>query len=116
MRAQKRDCQKHNDSSCHHPVPVTNVIVLLRFPFLMPGPLIYQKFELQAGALPHALAVIDSRRAITYGELNATANRLARRLVDFGVRPGQFVGVWAERSIETVVHLLAVVKAGGTYL
>ncbi|MEC4016950.1 amino acid adenylation domain-containing protein [Streptomyces sp. H27-D2] len=54
--------------------------------------------------------------ALTYGELNARANRLARRLATLGVRPGALVAVALPRSVNLVVALLAVLKAGGAYL
>jgi non-ribosomal peptide synthetase component F len=53
---------------------------------------------------------------MSYRELNARANRLARRLRAAGVSQGVRVGVFLERSLEIWVSLLAVLKAGGTYL
>ena len=55
-------------------------------------------------------------RSLTYGELNARANRLARRLRALGRRPETLVGLHVERSLEMVVGLLAVLKAGGAYV
>ncbi|SHE94003.1 non-ribosomal peptide synthetase [Streptoalloteichus hindustanus] len=53
---------------------------------------------------------------LTYAELNAAANQLARHLVARGVGPERFVGVMVPRSVEMVLTLLAVQKAGGVYL
>src|SRR6185312_12546539 len=53
---------------------------------------------------------------LTYGELDARANRLARHLLAAGVRPGDLVAVKFERSAEMIVALLAVLKAGAAYL
>src|SRR5690606_3299957 len=53
---------------------------------------------------------------LSYAELNAQANRLARHLVALGVRPDDRVGLCVERSVEMVVGLLAVLKAGGAYV
>jgi amino acid adenylation domain-containing protein/FkbM family methyltransferase len=61
-----------------------------------------------------ALAVAGHR--LSYGELNRRANRLARRLRELGVGAETIVAVHAERSVELVVCLLAVLKAGGGYL
>ncbi|MEU9587855.1 non-ribosomal peptide synthetase [Streptomyces werraensis] len=73
-------------------------------------------FERQAARRPDETAVVHEDTALTYGELNARANRLARHLVDEGVGPESLVGVCLERSAELVVALLAVLKAGGAYL
>ncbi len=82
----------------------------------MPGSLIHHGFEARARAAPEALAVVCGGRSLTYGELNRRANVLARRLVAQGTGPGQFVAVWAERTLDTIVHLLAVAKAGAAYV
>ena len=55
-------------------------------------------------------------RSISYGELNTQANRLAHYLIKRGVGPESVVGVYLERSIETLVALLAIFKAGGAYV
>jgi amino acid adenylation domain-containing protein len=73
-------------------------------------------FEACAATAPGATAVIADGRTLAYGELNALANRLARRLQARGVGPDQAVAVAAERTMEMVVALLAVLKAGGCYL
>ncbi|MEM5300349.1 AMP-binding protein, partial [Burkholderia sp. JPY481] len=53
---------------------------------------------------------------LSYGELNARANRLAHHLIALGVRPDQPVGICVERSAAMVVGLLAILKAGGAYV
>ncbi|MEE1750952.1 AMP-binding protein, partial [Streptomyces sp. SP18CS02] len=58
---------------------------------------VHQIFEEQAARTPHATAVGFEGRGISYGELNASANRLARHLVGCGVRRGETVGVLLER-------------------
>ena len=77
---------------------------------------LHEPIEALAKAAPDALAVLCGDEALTYRELNARANRLARRLARLGVGPEALVGVCAERSLEMVVALLAVVKAGGAYV
>ncbi|MGC0416367.1 non-ribosomal peptide synthetase [Embleya sp. AB8] len=73
-------------------------------------------FEVQALRTPHADAVECGDVRIGYAELDARANRLARLLRRAGTGPDSVVAVCAERSIETIVALLAVLKAGGAYL
>ncbi|HEU4452760.1 MAG TPA: amino acid adenylation domain-containing protein, partial [Longimicrobium sp.] len=70
-------------------------------------------FEARAAASPGAAAVIDGPAAIGYGELNARANRLARRLRALGVGAESRVGVVAGPSLATLEAVLAVLKAGG---
>ncbi|WP_018267988.1 non-ribosomal peptide synthetase, partial [Methylosinus sp. LW4] len=77
---------------------------------------IHELFEAQAQRTPDAVAAIFGEDALTYGELNARASRLARRLVGLGVGPETIVGLCVERSLEMVVALLGVLKAGGAYL
>src|SRR5205085_1574017 len=61
-------------------------------------------------------AVAFGERRLTYGELDASANRLARHLADLGVGRGAMVGLAVERSPEMVVGALAILKAGGAYV
>ena len=77
---------------------------------------IHQLFEAEARRSPDARAVIFEGTSITYAELNARANRIARRLVGLGVRPGTIVGLAVPRSADMVASALAVLKAGGAYL
>ncbi|MEU7898409.1 amino acid adenylation domain-containing protein [Nonomuraea sp. NPDC049152] len=72
--------------------------------------------EAQAAATPDAPAVVFGDTTLTYAELNARANRLARWLRKIRVERGHPVAVCAERSPELVVALLAVLKAGGAYV
>ncbi|MFC0063317.1 amino acid adenylation domain-containing protein [Umezawaea endophytica] len=73
-------------------------------------------FERQAGRTPDAVAVVCESDSLTYGELNAAANRLARALAVRGVGAEDVVGVALPRSVDLVVALLAVLKAGAAYL
>ncbi|MFF3640054.1 non-ribosomal peptide synthase/polyketide synthase [Streptomyces sp. NPDC002564] len=73
-------------------------------------------FEAQAARTPDATAVLHDGGSVSYAELNARANRLARRLVGHGVRPDTVVALAIPRSADLVVAALAVVKAGAAYL
>ncbi|MFF8594381.1 non-ribosomal peptide synthase/polyketide synthase [Streptomyces sp. NPDC015220] len=73
-------------------------------------------FERQVRANPAAVAVVSGEVTLTYGELNARANRLAHALIARGVGPEQLVALALPRSAELVVAVLAVLKAGGAYV
>jgi amino acid adenylation domain-containing protein len=77
---------------------------------------VHELFERQARQTPEAVALVCEDEWLTYAELNARANRLAHRLLGLGVGPDSRVGIFMERSAETFVALLGVLKAGGTYL
>ncbi|HEU4556889.1 MAG TPA: condensation domain-containing protein, partial [Longimicrobium sp.] len=73
-------------------------------------------FSEVAAAHRHAPAIVTDGEGLTYGELNARANRLARRLAELGVGVESRVGVSMERSPELIVALLGILKAGGAYV
>ena len=73
-------------------------------------------FEAQADRTPAAVAVVDGDRDLTYGELDAWANRLARVLAARGVGRGDVVAVALPRTAEAVAAVLAVRKAGAAHL
>jgi non-ribosomal peptide synthetase component F len=73
-------------------------------------------FERQVRRSPDAIAVEFGAERLTYGELNARANRLARRLRECGVTAQTPVALHARRSAALIVGLLAIVKAGGVYV
>ncbi|HEX2091511.1 MAG TPA: amino acid adenylation domain-containing protein [Longimicrobiaceae bacterium] len=77
---------------------------------------LHEGFERRARACPDTVAVTCEGDSLDYGELNARANRLARRLRALGVGPEARVGLCAERSTGLVVGVLAVLKAGGAYV
>src|SRR5271165_973585 len=73
-------------------------------------------FEAQVARSPEATAFIFNGEELTYSELNTQANRLAHYLQSVGVGPEVLVGICMERSLEFVVALLGIIKAGGAYL
>jgi amino acid adenylation domain-containing protein len=78
--------------------------------------LLHQLFEARTDRQPEALAVVYEGEEITYGELEARANRLAGLLRRLGVGPSEPVGVWMERSPHMLTSVLGILKAGGAYL
>jgi amino acid adenylation domain-containing protein len=77
---------------------------------------VHELFEEQAARTPGAIAVVFEDEQLSYGELDARANQLARHLRSLGVATDSLVGVLMERSVEMVVALLAVLKAGAAYV
>lgn len=75
-----------------------------------------QLFEAQVTRTPDATAVTFEGVELSYGELNRRANRLAHHLREQGVGPDVVVPVFLERSLELLISLLAIMKAGGAYL
>ena len=80
------------------------------------GKCIYQIFEKQAALSPSAKAVIFEDTSLTYRDLNERANQLAHYLKEQGVGPEHIVAVLMERSLEMVIALYAIIKAGGAYI
>ena len=73
-------------------------------------------FEEHAAKTPDKIAIVCDDRQITYGELNSQANQLARHLQSLGVEPETLCGICVDRSIEMAISILAVFKAGGSYV
>jgi aspartate racemase len=74
---------------------------------------IQELFEAQAHRRPEAVALTLGEQSLRYGELNRQANRLAHQLRGGGVGPETRVGLSVERSLEMVVGMLGILKAGG---
>ncbi len=77
---------------------------------------VHELFEEQVERTPEAVAVVFEDKQLTYRQLNERANQLARHLQGLGVGPDTLVGICVERSLEMVVGLLGILKAGGTYV
>ena len=77
---------------------------------------LHELFEAQAAATPEAIALVYEAEQLSYRELNERANQLGHYLRELGVGPETLVGLCFERSMEMVVALLGVLKAGGAYL
>ncbi|WP_281690699.1 amino acid adenylation domain-containing protein [Pseudonocardia thermophila] len=82
----------------------------------LPDERFHELFEKRVAAHPDAIAAVHAGRRLTYGELNARANRLARALLARGLRREGVVAVVAERNLDWMTAVLAIFKAGGVYL
>ena len=76
----------------------------------------HQLFEEQVEKSPGAIAVVFRGQEISYKSLNERANQLAHYLQEIGVGPESLVGICMERSVEMLVGILGILKAGGCYL
>ena len=77
---------------------------------------VHHLFEEQAARTPNATAVVFGNDSLTYGELERRANHLANHLIRLGATPDSLVGICLERSLEMVVGLLGILKAGAAYV
>jgi len=94
-------------TSPHSPITINNS---------MQDRCIHHWFEEQAQKTPHTVAVVFDYEKLTYQQLNQRANQLAHYLQRLGVKPETLVGIFMERSLEMVVALLAILKAGAAYV
>jgi len=78
--------------------------------------LLHQLFEAQADRTPDATAIVFEQGQLSYRDLNQRANQLAHHLIALGVGPEILVGICLERSLEMVIGLLGILKAGSAYL
>ncbi|MBP2633741.1 MAG: bacillaene synthesis, partial [Firmicutes bacterium] len=77
---------------------------------------VYQLFEDQVKKTPDNVAVVFEEDILSYRQLNNRANQVARVLRKKGVKPNSIVGIMVERSLEMIVGIMGILKAGGTYL
>jgi amino acid adenylation domain-containing protein len=80
------------------------------------GECLHELFESVAARTPARTALVCGEESLTFEELNRRANQLARHLRGLGVGPEVPVGICAQRSLETVIALLGILKAGGVYV
>ncbi|WP_153812724.1 non-ribosomal peptide synthetase [Streptomyces sp. SUK 48] len=79
----------------------------------LPAASLPELFAAQAARTPEAVALICGEAELSYRQLDAASDAFARRLVAAGVRPGDRAGLFLDRSVEYVVAMLGVLKAGG---
>ncbi len=77
---------------------------------------IHQLFEIQVERTPDAIAVLFENTQLTYQQLNQRANQLAHYLISLGVGTQDLIGICLERSLEMLVGLLGILKAGAAYV
>ena len=77
---------------------------------------VHQLFEVQADRVPETVAAVFGDRQLRYAELDRRANQLARHLIELGAKPDGLVGICLERSLDMVVGLLGILKAGSAYV
>lgn len=73
-------------------------------------------FEEQVLKTPSNIAVVFEDEEITYSELNAKANQLARKLREIGVQPDDFVAMVTDRSLEMIIGIYGILKSGAAYV
>lgn len=76
----------------------------------------HQRFELVAASQPNEIALIFESDSITYAELDYKANQLAHYLLNTGIQPEEIIGISTLRSIEMIIGILGIMKAGAAYL
>ncbi len=77
---------------------------------------LHELFEARVDTTPHAAALISDEQTLTYLELDRLSNQIARNLCFLGVGRGKFVGLYLERSVNPIISILGVLKAGAAYV
>jgi amino acid adenylation domain-containing protein len=77
---------------------------------------LHEIFTQQVKLRPQQTALVFAQESLTYSELNHRANQLAHYLINAGVKPEARVGLWLSRSLDLVIAILAILKAGGVYV
>ena len=77
---------------------------------------ITEVFEKLVAKSPFDVALVFEGAQLTYAELNAKSNQLARKLRGYGIKPDDFVAISSERSLEMIVGIYGILKSGGAYV
>jgi non-ribosomal peptide synthetase component F len=78
--------------------------------------LLHHLLQTSAERHPDGLAVVDGSRSVTFGELEVDSNRLAHLLLNLGVERGDRVGIYLDKSVESLAAIYAILKAGAVYV
>ncbi|WP_141243510.1 AMP-binding protein, partial [Bacillus velezensis] len=101
------------------PLPVTQSELLLDYNDTQgdyEGDLLQRLIDQQCQKTPDAIAVKLGQDTLTYGELARKSNQVARYLAEQNYAHNSYIGVWAERRIETIVNTVGILKAGHAYI
>ena len=79
-------------------------------------PALHHLLRSAAEAYAERVAVRDGSRSVTYGQLDTWSNRVAHQLIALGVERGDRVGIYLEKSLESIVAVYGILKAGGAYV
>ena len=85
-------------------------------PSLLRDELLHEIFEASVARAPERTAIVFGQERVSYAELNARADKVARALRARGVAAGDFVGLWMARSLDLHVALLGILKSGAAYI
>lgn len=77
---------------------------------------ILKEFNNVVTSYSDSIAIKEGNKTITYKELNAESNKIANYLKENGLQKGEFVSIYLKRSMETVISILGIIKAGGVYV
>ena len=77
---------------------------------------IYKLFEKQVAKTPNKVCLIFENKTLTFEQVNRLSNQLAYKLIKLGIGPNRIVGLMVNRSLEMIIGILAILKAGGCYL
>ncbi|NWC11126.1 non-ribosomal peptide synthetase [Pseudomonas agarici] len=81
-----------------------------------PAPMIHRQVEAQAARSPDAIAIEQDGHRLTYAQLNSRANVVAHRLMALGVKADQCVTLCTQRSLDSIVGMLGILKSGAGYV
>jgi amino acid adenylation domain-containing protein len=80
------------------------------------SPIVHRSFEAHAGRSPESIALTCHAQRVSYRQLNERANQFAHHLMSAGVKPGSIVTICLDRSVELIVAILGIMKAGAAYV
>src|SRR6185369_13770398 len=109
-------CTVHTMSDITPPIDGLSLLSGPDQPDLNRGEVLADLFAATARRLPDQTALLHDGRRLSYGELDELAERVAARLSDTGVGPGQIVGLWLPRGIDLLVMQLGIAKSGAAWL
>jgi amino acid adenylation domain-containing protein/non-ribosomal peptide synthase protein (TIGR01720 family) len=108
-----------NNLSATMPLPLTQSKLLLDYNHTQgdyAGDVLHRLIDQQCQKTPDAIAVKLGQDTLTYGELERKSNQVARYLAEQNYAHNSYIGVWAERRIETIINMVAILKAGHAYI